>query len=298
MLAGRLLLRARLRFRHGVRVAYYRDVIRPRILESSPVVGPTDTQCEIHVLTSAKDVLDLMWGLKSFYRASGRRYALCIHDDGTLTADLQAHLRTHFPAARLISRPEADAAVLPTLAGHPRCVDFRRSNHLAPKLFDFGHFLRSDRMLLLDSDVLFFDQPTELLRRIEDPTYQLNTVNRDVASAYTVDPAEAKRLAGVALVPQFNSGLGLIHRGSLNLDWIEEFLALPGIIGHFWRIEQTLIALCSSRWGVELLPPEYDVRLDRQADHGPSRHYVGAIRHLLYRDGVRRLVPQLLAGSH
>jgi hypothetical protein len=234
-----------------------------------------------------------MWGLKSFYQQSGRRYALCIHDDGSLTADLQDHLRDHFPAARLIARTEADAAVLPALAGYARCLALRRSNHLAPKVFDCRHFLRADRMLLLDSDVLFFDRPTELLRRIDDPTYRLNTVNRDVASAYTVVPAEAKRLAGVDLVPQFNSGLGLIHRDSLNLDWIEEFLDLPGIIGHFWRIEQTLFALCSSRWGVELLPPEYDVRLDRQADHGPSRHYVGAIRHLLYRDGVRRLVPLL-----
>jgi hypothetical protein len=50
-----------------------------------------------------------------------------------------------------------------------------------------------------------------------------------------------------------NSGLGLTHRDSIR--WDEEFLALPDILnGHFWRIEQTPFALCSSRHGVELLP--------------------------------------------
>ena len=61
---------------------------------------------------------------------------------------------------------------------------------------------------------------------------------------------------------RFNSGLGVIHRDSLKLEWIEEFLEFPGILGHFWRIEQTLFALCSAV-RCELLPPEYRVALDR-----------------------------------
>ncbi|MGH7215472.1 MAG: hypothetical protein ACREIT_11970, partial [Tepidisphaeraceae bacterium] len=91
------------------------------------------------------------------------------------------------------------------------------------------------------------------------------------------------------LIDRFNSGLGLIHRGSMRLDWIETFLGMPGIIGHFWRVEQTLFALCSSRFGTELLPPEYDVRLGQGDARAPCRHYVGAIRHLLYREGLPRL---------
>ncbi len=94
------------------------------------------------------------------------------------------------------------------------------------------------------------------------------------------------------MIDRFNSGLGLIQRDSLRLDWIEEFLGVPGILGHFWRIEQTLFALCSSRFGVELLPPEYDVYLARGLGNRPSRHYVGAIRHLMYREGMPRLVRQ------
>ena len=146
-------------------------------------------------------------------------------------------------------------------------------------------------MLLLDSDVLFFREPTKLLRAIEDPGYGLNTVNRDIASAYTVDPAEVKRQMGINFIERFNTGLGLIQKESLRLDWIEEFLGLPGILeGHFWRIEQTLYALCSSRFGVELLPETYDIRLSGGINNSSCRHYVGAIRHLFYKEGIRWLV--------
>jgi hypothetical protein len=100
-----------------------------------------------------------------------------------------------------------------------------------------------------------------------------------------------KSRTGVDLIKRFNSGLGLIHKGSHRLDWIEEFLKLPGILeGHFWRIEQTLQALCSSRFGVELLPQTYDIRLSGGINNSPCRHYVGAIRHLFYSEGIRRLL--------
>jgi hypothetical protein len=139
--------------------------------------------------------------------------------------------------------------------------------------------------------VLFFKEPTELLRRIEDHNYHRNVVNRDIASAYTVDPKAVKAQTGIDLIEGFNSGLGLIHKDSLRLDWIEEFLGLPGILeGHFWRIEQTLYALSSSRFGVELLPSEYNVRLELGINGLPSRHYVGAIRHLFYKEGISHLV--------
>ena len=287
---GRLVLNLRLKFKHGLKAAWYRDVVRHRILSTPPVEAGDTSVCEIHVLTSETDWLNLMWALKSFYHASGRRYGLCIHDDGTLTDETRKTLSAHFPSARVMNRQTCEQEVVASLANYPLCEQFRRTNHLSPKVFDFRHYLKSDRMLLLDSDVLFFHEPTELLRRIEDPTYKQNSVNGDVACAYTVDPDAVRKQCNVDLIERFNSGLGVIHKESLNLDWIEEFLALPDIIGNFWRIEQTLYALCSSRFGTELLPSEYDVFLRGELGDRQSRHYVGEIRHLMYTEGIRKLI--------
>ncbi|MBE9179515.1 hypothetical protein IQ268_13175 [Oculatella sp. LEGE 06141] len=289
-LLGETVYKLKSRFQHGFGTAHYQDIVRPRILNTKPIANTTDRTCEIHVLTYEKDWLNLIWALKTFYYYSQRHYALCIHDDGTLTADNRATLQHHFPNARIIARPSADVRVLSALQSHPRCLEFRKTNHLSPKVFDFAEYLESDRMLLLDSDVLFYKEPTVLLQRLENPNYSLNTVNGDVASAYTIDPEVVKAKCGFDVIERFNSGLGLIHKASLNLDWIEEFLSLPDILGHFWRIEQTLYALCSSRFGTELLPPEYDVHLEGSINSLPCRHYVGKIRHLMYSEGIRHLV--------
>jgi glycosyltransferase involved in cell wall biosynthesis len=291
MALGNLLLRFRQWSAHGLVTAYYRDLVRPRILHTAPVRDTIDPICELHVLTCGNDWLNLMWSLKTFYHFSKRRYRLCIHDDGTVPDEGLAHLRRHFPDGRLILRSEADEKAERELRGYPQSLRFRRMNPLAPKVLDFSLYLQGERMLLFDSDLLFFDDPKDLLRRIEDPSYGLNAVNADLASAYTVEPSAVKSTIGLQLVERFNSGLGLIHKASMRWDWIEEFLRLPGILeGHFWRIEQTLYALCSSRHGVELLPDAYSVSLGPGLGTRPMRHYVGAIRHLMYREGLARLV--------
>lgn len=292
MTPGAALLKFRRKFEHGLSTAWYRDVVRAKILSSTPLKGMEDSTCEIHMLTSEADWLNLVWALKSFYIYSDARYAACIHDDGTLSANARSHIRRLFPDARLIDKAEADTKVAGYLSGYPRCAEFRRTNHLAPKIFDFLFYMRSDRMLLLDSDVLFFRRPDDLLSRIEDCNYKLNTVNEDVADGYTVTPEVVEQITGLRLHRRFNSGLGLIHVESLRLDWIEEFLAIPGVLSHFWRIEQTLFALCSSRFGTELLPEEYRVHLKGGVGSDPCRHYVGAIRHLMYSEGLRKLVGQ------
>ncbi|MEP7340415.1 MAG: hypothetical protein ABI977_21975 [Acidobacteriota bacterium] len=292
MSLGSTYLKLHQRFGHGLGTAYYRDIVRPRILKTPPVEGTTDSGCEIHALTYSKDWLNLIWTLKSFYAVSGRKYALCIHDDGSLDDAARGALRQHFPAARLILRAEADAKLAEVLRDYPRCLKFRNTNLLAPKVFDFIAYLQSDRMGLFDSDLLFFQEPTVYLRRVEDASYRKNTFNADCGgSAYSVEPDLVRQQLGFDLQPMVNSGLGLIHRDSIRWDWIEEFLALPGILdGHFWRIEQTIYALCSSRFGVELLPEEYQVYLAQGIGTRPIRHYIGKIRHLMYQEGMKRLV--------
>jgi hypothetical protein len=270
---------------------WYRDVVRPRILSTPPVEDTIDKRCEIHVLTSSQDWLNLIWTLKSFYVVSRRRYALCVHEDGSLGTGELAALRDHFPAARIIRRAEADAKLAKELHKFPRSLAFRQTNLLAPKIFDFIAYLDSERMALFDSDLLFFAEPKSYLWRVEDPGYRLNAFNSDFGHGYTVYPKDVEGLIGHELLHFVNSGFGLVHAHSIRWDWTEEFLALPGILdGHFWRIEQTLFALCSSRFGAELLPDEYTLSLEPGIGSRPFRHYNGRIRHLMYSEGIARLV--------
>ncbi|MEQ1948432.1 MAG: hypothetical protein ABL995_14670 [Bryobacteraceae bacterium] len=290
MTPGALLLRLRQRTQGGLKTSWFREVVRPRILKATPLTGTNDHAiCEVHLLTSKEDWLNACWAILSFYRASGANYALTIHEDGTLPPFAHGALSRLFPDARIIRRSEADRQVRASLVNYPRSLAFRESNKLSLKVFDLLHYIRAPRVMLLDSDVLFFSHPTELIRRIEDPTYNRNSANEDIASAYTVDASTVHRHCGFTPVERFNSGLCLFQRESLRLDWFEEFLGIPGAIGHFWRIEQTLLALASSRFGCELLPEEYKVRVEAGIADRPVKHYVGAIRDLMYREGLATL---------
>lgn len=290
MTPGSLYLRFRQTFQHGIKPAYYKEIVRKRILQAAPIPVGGDAVCEIHVLTSEQDWLNLLWALRSFYWSTKRKYGLVVHDDGTLTDEALTEITRQYPGVRLIAKQEAEARVAETLRPYPVCTEFRKKNKLSRKLFDFRTFLQSDRMLLLDSDVLFFKPPSALLQRIEDPNYRFNSVNQDVSDAYTVTKELAQERFGITIPPRFNSGLGLIHRDSMRLDWMEEFLSEPKIHGHFWRIEQTCYMLFSTRFGYQPLPPEYDVNLTDPTGEKPSRHYVGAIRHLMYAEGMARLI--------
>lgn len=289
MRPGALLLKFRQKYGKGLRVAWYRDKIRPKILQANPCTGLTDDSAEIHVLTSSQDWLNLLWTLKSFYALSGIKYKLAIHEDGTLGDGEIQHMRRLFPEAAIIMKQDSDSRVLPRLVDYPKALQFRSTNPLSLKLFDFPLYLNSERMILLDSDILFYSRPDALLDKINSATYRKNIFNRDVSGALNVDAAQVREKFGFDLLERFNSGLGLIHQDSIRLDWVEEFLDLEGIQSHHWRIEQTLIALCSCRFGAELLPEEYDVYLYKGLEDRPSRHYVGAVRHLMYAEGMKRL---------
>jgi hypothetical protein len=294
---GRALLKIRQNRWHRPDVLFARDFLRPKILRTPPIAGATADEAEIHVLTSEKDWLNLIWSLKSFYAHVPRRYRLVIHGDPSLSPQAADALSAHFPDARLIGHGEAREEMLDTLAGYPRCRRLRQTNTLSIKCFDFVHFLSGDRMILFDSDLLFFRRPEAFLARLDASAPPMNAFNRDISTAYAVD-MDTIRSFGHAIVPEVNSGFGIVYRGSMPLDLLEEFLGIPGLPdGHFWRIEQTLFALCASRFGVALLPDDYRVFLDGDVGERPYRHYVGAVRDKMYAEGMRKLSRTLLVAG-
>jgi hypothetical protein len=295
---GRLRYHFTRKFGDGLYTAWQREVIRWRILKTPPVYGLTDNTCEIHVLTCHRDWLDLIWSLKSLFAACEYRFRVCIHEDGSVPADGITALQDHFPDARVIRRSEADETVGQKLRNYPRCQALRNANVLSLKVFDFAAYLESDRLLLLDSDVLFFDRPTILLQRITDPHYAYNSLNRDWGMGYSLEPAVAKSRVEFHFQSRINSGLGLMHRQSYEFKCFEEWLMLPGILSHPHRIEQTLVGLACSRFGHQFLPEDYDVQLQRTQPTQIVKHYTGPIRHLIYREGLNRVFPLVKDPEH
>lgn len=293
--AGRLWWLLRRDLRRGWRASWHDYQTRPRIADWSPPAGLPEAEIPVHLLTGAQDWQLAGWMLASFVHTTQRDWPIVLHDDGTLSLEATTFFIAHFPRLKVWPHAQANARMQPLLAGHPHCAAYRARHPLGLKIFDMPALTPGDRFIVLDSDLLFFRPPTEILAWA-DSGARACWFNQDAADTSLVTAEEARTL-GVDLWPAVNSGLGLLVRDAFDLAFCERALAETGIEeGHIWRIEQSLFALCASRFGVGgLLPRSYEVSLGNwAAPHAIARHYVGAVRDRFYGEGLARLAPALL----
>ena len=279
-------LRARLR---AVRLA---RILRTPPLPTDPVPGPeaTPVAVTVHALCCAGDWIAALWALKSFYHYAATRYPLVIHLQGPSAPTVPAGLRAHFPAARVVPQAEADAVAEPWLLdrGLRRLCDARRRLYLMMKITDIPLYARSANALYIDSDVLFFRRPAELIEAAAAPagTWRFQ---RDCFDSYVLTPAEARADLGVDLVPRLNSGLALFPPPGVDPARCDAWLAHPRLASLHYHTEQTLLALSASSAGaVRHLPDDYFLGMGRHPDPAAmvARHYITPVRPLLHDEGL------------
>ncbi len=251
---------------------------------------PTTGGLSVHMLICASDLVMGLCAAASFVIHYGRDIDLFFHDDGSLGPDHAARIRAVFPNARVILRPEADSVVNQALSACPVSRSLRRQCFMLVKFFDPLFFGKGSWRLLLDSDVMFF-RPPEKIREIYTHGQPCNWFNRDIGpDFYCINPKRAEAVLGRPMVDRLNAGLGLVHLDSINLAKCDEYLLACNFVGNSWNIEQTLHAMFSTVFGVQHLPPEYELTTDRKASEGAvSKHYIGRMTEMFFLDGYRRL---------
>lgn len=253
-------------------------------------VKPWDTEIngdlEIHILTCQRDYRMCIWAALSYYRRAQRHDPLVIHDDGTLTEEALQQIRRYFPSSKLMTRTDADREVERVLSGHTRLRTLRREYSLLLKLIDTAVFCRAPRFIVIDSDVIFLENPVELISgcpstgeghtgsHYTSPHY----ISRDQESRYTVDSGIAAG-CGWHLPSRINSGLINCSREHLDFGVMEDFLQSLDVGIHLpdcWYIEQTLWALECGRSGFTFLPDTYCLANGPGLEGVKAKHYVGA----------------------
>jgi hypothetical protein len=285
--------------REGPLAAFKRWHLWSRILDTGAVtssVADERSLVEIHILCSERDYLCAIWALKSLYRFAEVTCPLAIHLQGWCPPRVGRRLRQHFPQARVITHSAADVLVDAKLGARQlhRLRELRRRSPFMLKLTDFVLFCRASRLLLLDSDVLFFAPPRHLLEGVHFPC---NTAlfQRDLESTYNIGAHTALERFGIRLTPAINTGIGVVPRDAIDLERCEYFLSDPEVARANGFIEQTLYALCvSERLAVNYLPEDYLVSLQPRADINmlTARHYAGPSRPLLTGEGLPALIRQ------
>lgn len=294
---GRLWLNLRRDMNRGWSASYHDYKTKPRIVNWTwPYWNEAPMPVPVHVLTGANDWQLCAWMLASFFTFTEQTWRVVIHDDGTLPATARKSLGTLFKTARFVPRADADPAMDKHLRPFPFCHEYRTKHPLSQKIFDIPYFCDSDRIIILDSDILFYRYPGEIMQWVTGNSQEC-WFNEDVAESSLISQKDAWDDLGVKLWPRVNSGLCLLQKSAIDLEFCERALGETSIMkGHIWRIEQTLMALCASRHGRGgLLPKTYEVSLGKAASSDAvTRHYVGAVRNRFYGEGLAKLGPVLL----
>lgn len=232
------------------------------------------------------------WSLASWFCATDQGWPVVIHDDGTLSGEACATLKELFGAQLIIvTRAEADPAMDVLLKAFPFCEEYRNGDKKALKVFDIAQFTGGERCIVLEPDVLFFQKPIEILTWANLETEQCWFCEDAVENA-TITAAEARDELGLKLWRRVDTGISLLWKTALDLDFIDRALAQTSVSkGTPDRIANTLIALCASQHNVGgLLPKSYEVSMERNATADAiSRRYSGAVRERFFAEGLKRL---------
>lgn len=249
-----------------------------------------------HTLVCHQDILLAICSSKALNLAMERALPWVFHDDGSLTSEDIKMLSCHFPGSRIVERKESDLFYKAT-ENIPFVRRLRKMHVMLLKLGDLHVYSPTNKILYVDSDVLFLKKPDFLLARLFDDCAG-NYFNKDIASAYITDSQTIKSLTGVQPPERINAGLSILKKDDIALDKIEGILIkLNSNLRNDWNyyghlIEQSVVAVLAaqSQGGAFHLPHEYDVSLDKEVSTAACKHYVGVIRDLYELEGLKFLI--------
>jgi len=226
---------------------------------------------------------------------------LIVHSDGTLSEDRICMWKKMLPGTQVRTRETSLAQLSEILSRFRHVNNWTESYHFGLKLGAF-HGLGEGRVVVdLDTDVLFFREPTELIEAAHSSGAFLRW-NQDIRKSY----AYSERILRDVLADELRNFPERLNGGLLvssrldNDDW--EFLesALSKLEAdartdpmRYW-MHQTLFALLASRRqaGCEPLSKNYDIYKGATKDESIARHYVGekSVRPRFFTEGIFKVV--------
>ena len=191
-----------------------------RVLDTPRFSCRPSAGVELHTLTSHRHVCMYMTAIKSLLRFY-RDIAIVTHDDGTLTNTDKVRLRDHIEGIRIIEKNVADDEMTRQLADFPHCKMLRDRIVNAMELFDNILLANTDRIIMMNSDVLFFEAPKVLIDWIEGD----GSTIEGVCEMEPANQAAFLRANHSRFVPNVTTALTCFYKHIHDLPFVENVLS-------------------------------------------------------------------------
>ena len=213
----------------GLRLLEYPRKVRneyDRVLQDILISKTPAASCvsrgrpEIHSLVCHRHTYNYVLAIKSLLRFYDD-VTVVVHDDGSLTKKDKRTITRHIENINIIDRDYADEKIGEIFDHYPNCRRYRDTYVNALQLFDYMLLCESDKIVSLDSDILFFKKPDTLIDWLRDGKKIVHfweeepLGTRDFCAKYNLDDCFAP----------VNIGLMCYFKATMNLDLLEQILS-------------------------------------------------------------------------
>jgi len=244
----------------------------------APPAADSGRPLEVWYLTGSRFWYQTAFCAWSLAYHSQRELVLHLLDDGSLRSDQEQQLRRLFPsgATRWKHMVAAELDQHLPVSRFP-VLRQRWSDYINIRKLTDIHLGSSGTKLVLDSDMLFFRKPDELLKWWDQPEVPCLMV--DCVESYGYSRELMEEIAGAPIPPLLN--VGICGLASELINWVELerwCLTLVEQEGTSYYLEQALVAMLAARSLPTVMPRSsyitFPTRQQTLAGEDVMQHYV------------------------
>lgn len=270
--------------RYGGAISYYRMVQNKKNMIAASLHLPP-MQCDVnglplYFLTGTKYLYQTLFCIKSLYSVSSEKYCIYLIDDGSFDSILINRINKQLPGAITVKRESLDQLIeqLLPINNFPILHRKRKEYIHIRKLIDI-HLLQDGRdyKIVLDSDMLFFKNPKDLIEWLKTPDGPIYMIDCYESYGYSIS-----KMAEIISKPIPNLvNVGIIGLKSSDINWqeLEQWIKiLEEENGKSYFLEQALSAMLIGDKNSKILEREKYVvnptHIEITEEIGTLHHYV------------------------
>ncbi|MBI2676568.1 MAG: hypothetical protein HYX21_01265 [Candidatus Yanofskybacteria bacterium] len=246
---------------------------------------------EVHMLCQKSDVVTATWSLWSFLKNSQLCPKIVIHDDGSLDGESAAIFKSKFDNLEIVWKKDADE-LIDKMNVNPIVKDYRKNGYpLILKLVDIFLLSRSEKIMVLDSDVLFFKKPEEIVRFVKGSCGRdalisqagggfAVRVNSSYLNKYNLTQKNIELM---------NSGIIVYKKFSISESKLSEYLENCELDMSDYFVEMTGWNCLIGQTNCEFLPLDRYIIKGRPDSNTVAKHFTSPRRHEMFAYGIDKV---------
>lgn len=274
----------------------YRAMIRGsrQMREASLQLPPV--QCFAHglpvyFLTGKNYLYQTLFCIRSLVKLSNEEFHFILVDDGSFDSTIVAQIQKQLPDCTIVLQTEVDKNLQQHLPPHqyPHLHQKRKVYPHLKKLTDIHTLTGSNWKLVLDSDMLFWDTPHEIIQWLQKPEQPIHMV--DCVESYGYSKQLMEKLSGHPIPSLLNVGAIGLNSAEVNWSAVDNWVnTLEEKEGSSYYLEQALTAmLIGEQKSIVLDKDKYKVNPSLR-DTTALHHYVDLSKKYYYTQAWKKLI--------